>query len=123
MKTTDLAGDAAIMTRFQGLVAVFRARCRWVKRSIKLPPAANFIDDLVFAKLKRLGMPPSDVCDDATFIRRATLDIAGRLPTLEESGQFLADKDAAKRDRLIDRLVDSADYADYFANKWSRDPA
>ncbi|MBL9082337.1 MAG: DUF1549 domain-containing protein [Planctomycetales bacterium] len=119
VKTTDLAGDAAIMTRFQGLVAVFRSTVPLGQKVDKLPPSANFIDDLVFAKLKRLGMPPSEVCDDATFIRRATLDVAGRLPTPEESEQFLADKDPSKRDRLIDRLVDSGDYADYFANKWA----
>ena len=119
VKTTDLAGDAAVMTRFQGLVAVFRSTVPMGAKVESLPPPANFIDDLVFAKLKRLGMPPSAVCDDATFVRRATLDIAGRLPTLDETTKFLADKDPAKRDRLIDRLVDSPDYADYFANKWS----
>jgi hypothetical protein len=119
VKTTELAGDAAIMTRFQGLVSVFRATVPMGAKVDTLPPSKNFIDDLVFAKLKRLGMPPSAIADDSAFIRRATLDIAGRLPTAAETTEFLADKDAAKRDRLVDRLVDSADYADYFANKWS----
>ncbi len=119
VKTTDLAGDAAIMTRFQGLVGVFRSTVPLGQKVDKLPPSANFIDDLVFDKLQRLGMPPSAVCDDSTFIRRATLDITGRLPTLEETRAFLADKDVSKRDRLVDRLVDGGDYADYFANKWS----
>ena len=119
VKTTDLAGDAAIMTRFQGLVGVFRSTVPLGQKVDKLPPAVNFIDDLVFDKLQRLGMPPSAVCDDSTYIRRVTLDITGRLPTLEETRAFLADKDASKRDRLVDRLVDGGDYADYFANKWS----
>src|SRR5205814_8060934 len=77
------------------------------------------IDELVFKQLKAMGMPPSEVCDDATFLRRVTLDVAGRLPTVEEAKQFLADGDSAKRDRCIDRLIASGDYADYFANKWS----
>lgn len=119
VKTTDLAGDAAIMTRYQGLVAVFRATVPLGAKVDKLPPTRNFIDELVFAKLQRLGMPPSEVCDDATFLRRASIDIAGRLPTIEETETFLADKSPTKRDALVDRLVDSADYADFFANKWS----
>ncbi|MCE9605420.1 MAG: DUF1553 domain-containing protein [Planctomycetia bacterium] len=119
VKTTDLAGDAAIMTRFQGLVSVYRATVPMGAKVDQLPPTKNFIDDLVFAKLKRLGMPPSAVCDDSSFIRRTSLDIAGRLPTAAETTAFLADKDPAKRDRLVDRLADSSDYADYFANKWS----
>lgn len=119
VRTTDLSGDAAIMTRYQGLVGVFRATVPMGAQVAQVPPIKNPIDQLVFAKLQKLGMPPSAVCDDSTFIRRATLDIAGRLPTLEETQQFLADKDPTKRDRLVDRLVDSADYADYFANKWS----
>ena len=119
VRTTDLSGDAAIMTRYQGLVAVFRATVPMGAKVDDAVPVKNEIDAAVFAKLKKLGMPPSAVCDDSTFLRRATLDIAGRLPTLEETQQFLAEQDPAKRDRLIDRLVDSGDYADYFANKWS----
>lgn len=119
VKTTDIAGDVAIMTRYQGLVSVFRALVPLGEKIEKLPPSKNFIDDLVFQKLKTLGMPPSGLADDATFLRRVTVDVAGRLPTMEEAEAFLNDKDAAKRDKLIDRLVDSADYADYFANKWS----
>ena len=64
-------------------------------------------------------MPPSENCDDATFLRRVTIDIAGRLPTLDESNAFLADKTGNKRDKAIDRLLASPDYADNFANKWA----
>ncbi|OYV86829.1 MAG: S-layer protein, partial [Planctomycetia bacterium 21-64-5] len=119
--TFDLTGDVAVMARFQSQVSVFRAT---LPLGIEvadgsLPPRRNFIDELVFAKLKALGIPPSPVCDDATFVRRATLDIAGRLPTADEALAFVADADQQKRDKLIDRLLDSAGYADYFANKWS----
>ena len=84
-----------------------------------LPPERNLIDERVFSKLKVLGIPPSPLCDDATFLRRVSIDIAGRLPTEREVTAFLADRDPAKRDKLIDRLLDSPAYADYFANKWN----
>ena len=119
VQTQDLPGDAAIMARYQGHVAVFQASVPLGVQIAQMPPVRNFIDEKVFAKLKESGIPPSPVCDDATFIRRVTIDIAGRLPTLEEVQQFLADKDPHKRDRLIDRLLASPDYADYFANKWA----
>ncbi|HVX09680.1 MAG TPA: DUF1549 domain-containing protein [Pirellulales bacterium] len=119
--TLGLTGDVAVMARFQGQVSVFRATLPLgIEVADKdLPPRRNFIDELVFAKLKALGIPPSPLCDDATFVRRVSLDIAGRLPTGDEAQAFVADNDPQKRDKLIDRLLDSAGYADYFANKWS----
>lgn len=119
VKTLDLAGDVAIMARYQGQVAVFRASIPLGAKVEAFPPAKNFIDDLVFGKLKTLGIPPSAPCDDATFLRRTAIDIAGRLPTPDETKKFLADQDPAKRDRWIDELLASGAYADYFANKWS----
>jgi hypothetical protein len=112
-------GDVAIMVRYQGKVATFRATVPLGAMVETLPPSHNYVDDLVFAKLKAMGMPPSEPCDDATFIRRTSLDIAGRLPSLAETRRFLADTDPAKRDKLIDSLLESPEYADYFANKWS----
>ncbi len=115
----QLPGIVAVMARFQSQVDVFRATIPLGVAVVDLPPARNFIDELVFQQLKRLGLPPSPACDDATFLRRVTIDIAGRLPTRAEVEQFLSDKDANKDKRLVDRLLDSGDYADYFANKWS----
>jgi hypothetical protein len=112
-------GTVSVMVRYQGQVGVFQAVLPLGAPVETLPPVKNYIDELVFKQLKQVGMPPSAVCDDSTFIRRVTLDVAGRLPTPAEVTAFLADTDAAKRDKLIDRLVDSGDYADYFANKWS----
>jgi hypothetical protein len=112
-------GTVAVMARFQAHVDVFRATVPLGAPVANLPPAKNFIDELVFRQLQRLGLPPSGLCDDATFLRRATIDLAGRLPTREEAEQFLADKDPGKHDRLIDRLLEGGDHADYFANKWS----
>jgi hypothetical protein len=119
LKTLDLAGDVAVMARYQGQVTVFRASIPLGAAVESFPPAKNFVDELVFAKLKSLGVPPSAVCDDATFIRRTAIDIAGRLPTPDETRAFVADTDPAKRDRWIDGLLASESYADYFANKWS----
>lgn len=116
--TRELTGDVAIMARYQGQVGVFRATIPLGIAVDNLPPTKNFIDELVFKKLKTLGVPPSAVCDDATFIRRVSIDLSGHLPSPEETEAFVADQDPAKRDKLIDRLLDSPSYADYFANKW-----
>jgi len=119
VKTLDLTGEVAVMARYQGQVGVFRATIPLGVPVESTPEPKNFVDELVFAKLKTLGVPPSAVCDDATFIRRAAIDIAGRLPTPEETEKFLADTDSAKRERWVDTLLASTDYADLFANKWA----
>jgi hypothetical protein len=115
----DLPGDVAVMVRYQGKVATFRATVPLGAPVGVQPPVSNEIDRIVFAKLRTIGIPSSAVCDDGTFLRRATLDIAGRLPSAAEMKEFLADKDSGKRGKLIDRLVDSEGYAEYFANKWA----
>lgn len=117
--TAELTGSVAVMARYQGHVDVFRATVPLGIEVANLPSESNFIDTLVFKKLKALGLPSSKVCDDPTYLRRVTIDIAGRLPTLEETEQFLSDADPNKRINLVNRLLDSPDYADYFANKWS----
>jgi hypothetical protein len=115
---TDIPGDAAVMVRYQGHVAVFRATVPVGKPLDKVPAAQNFVDEHVFKKLKVLGLPPSPLCEDGPFLRRVSLDITGRMPTLEETKAFLADTAPDKRDRAIDRLLDSVDYAEFFAGKW-----
>lgn len=116
---SDIPGKAAIMLRYQGRVAVYNASVRMAATVDSLPPSKNFVDDFVFANLKAIGVPPSPVCDDATFLRRVTLDIAGRLPTQEEASAFFVSQETNKRDQVIDTLLRSPDYADYFANKWT----
>lgn len=119
VRVLDIAGRASVMVRYQGRIAVFSAAVPLGGPVESVPPAKNFVDEHVFANLKELGIPPSPVCDDATFLRRVTLDIGGRLPTSEESTAFLASDDPEKRDKRIDELLRSPEYADYFANKWS----
>ncbi|MFM8356937.1 MAG: DUF1549 domain-containing protein, partial [Verrucomicrobiota bacterium] len=119
LKAFNLPGEVAVMVRYQGKVTVFRGTLPLGAPVERLPLARNFIDELVFKQLRRVGMPPSDPCDDPTFLRRVTLDLAGRLPTPAEGVAFAADPAAARRDAVIDRLVASADHAEYFAQKWS----
>lgn len=118
VKMTGRPGDVAVMVRYQGQVGVFRATVPVGAPVDHLPVAKNFVDEMAFAKFTSLGLPPSGVCNDATFLRRVTLDIAGRLPTAAEAREFLADSGPAKRDQCIDRLLASEDYADLFAEKW-----
>jgi hypothetical protein len=120
VEATDQTGEAAIMARYMGQVSV----CR-ILRPHGAPLAAlpqfepiNFIDEHCAAKWKKLGLIPSPACDDATFLRRATVDICGRLPTVDEARQFLADPASDKRARLVERLLNSPDYPAYFAMKW-----
>lgn len=115
----DRPGEVAVMVRFQGHVNVFRASVPLGIPVTNLPPSRNYIDDQVFGKLKKLGIPPSELCDDATFIRRVSLDITGRLPTAAAARAFVESTDPGKRDKLIDQLLESPGYGDYFGNKWS----
>lgn len=117
--TSTSAGDVAVMARYQGQVAVFRASLPQGAEISKWPEPYNFVDEPVLAKLKTLGIPMAERCSDSEFLRRVTLDICGRLPTLEEVRSFLDSQDANKRAQVIDRLLDSSDYAEYFALKWN----
>lgn len=116
---TTGAGDVAIMARYQGRVSVFRASLPQGAQIAEWPKANNFVDEPVMAKLKALGIPMSPLSDDSEFLRRVTLDVTGRLPTLEETREFLGSMQSDKRSQLVDRLVDSPDYAEHFALKWS----
>jgi len=112
-------GTFAVMVRYQGQVATFRATIPLGAPVGELPPAQNFVDELVFKQLQKVGMPPSRLADDATFLRRVTLDVAGRLPFVGEVEAFRADPAPDRRRRVIERLLESREYAEYFANKWS----
>lgn len=82
------------------------------------PPENNFVDTAVFEKLKQLQILPSDLCTDDEFLRRVTLDLTGRLPTGEEAKAFLVDKTPTARTTLVDRLLDSDEFASFWALKW-----
>jgi len=81
--------------------------------------ANNYVDTLVHEKLKKLRLIPSEVCDDATFVRRAYLDIIGLLPPPEEARKFVGDSSADKRARLIETLTDRPEFAELWVMKWA----
>jgi hypothetical protein len=118
--TLALSGEAAIMARYQGHVATFRAT---VPLGVKTPDwqfaASTVVDNFTAKKWKDLGLVPSELATDEVFVRRAYLDLTGTLPTPKEVLAFVADKDAKKREALVDRLVDSPEFAYFFANKWA----
>src|SRR5262245_40202062 len=86
-------------------------------------PSANggraLIDRLVGAKLQELGLKPAGPADSAEFLRRASLDITGSIPSLEEVEKFLRDSAVDKRTKLVDDLLASEKYADHMATIWS----
>ena len=121
--TTARRGEATMLARYEGAYAastVFimgdRAGFEWVQR-----PVYNPIDELVDAKLKKVKVQASELCDDATFLRRAYLDLTGLPPTADQVRAFLADaRDSrAKRDAVIDSLVGSEAFIEQWSNKWA----
>jgi hypothetical protein len=117
-----LPGEAALMARYMNHIAVCDVSiplAGQVSESVYDElPVRNFIDELVWHKLRRLRITPSPPVDDARFLRRAHLDIIGRLPTPNEVRTFLQDEHPQKREVLIDRLLARSEYADFWANKW-----
>jgi hypothetical protein len=120
VRTLAMSGEAAVMARYQGHVTTFRAT---VPLGVKVPaydfPALTLVDRYTQKKWQELGLVPSELCTDEQFIRRASLDITGTLPTPEQVLAFSADKDPQKRAKLVDRLLETPEYAYFFANKWA----
>jgi hypothetical protein len=112
-------GHAVVRARYLGRVAsaliiVPDARARPVANVAR----KNFVDDLLMARWKQLDVRPPGPSADAKFIRRAYLHLVGTLPTPEEVRRFLANKDPAKRTKLIDDLLAQPAHADYWAIVW-----
>jgi hypothetical protein len=116
-------GEAAINVIFSNLVAFARVTSP-MPNSVDPKVFAgatrnNFIDELNLKKLETLRLPPSPLCTDNEFIRRAYLDAAGILPTPEEVERFVADSAPDKRANLIDAIVERPEFVDYWTYKWS----
>lgn len=116
-------GEAAALVRFEGNYAAApisilgnRSGYDW-----KPSPEHNLIDGFVNAKLQRMKLLPSGPADDAEFLRRASLDIAGVPPTIAEVNQFIADttEPVAKRAAMVDQLLSRPEYVEHWTLKWS----
>ena len=102
-------GETAIMVRTLGKAVA--ARIAVIEKPLKDYPAVprnNFIDELIFAKLKRVHIVPSPLSSDSEFLRRVYLDTVGLLPTLDESERFLQSKDPQKASQTHRRTGRSA---------------
>lgn len=117
------AGEGTIMARHVGRIATWTAP---VVRAGKIDPAAYAalprptpFDEPVWRKLATMNMLPGPRAPDSTLLRRASLDLVGRLPTPEEARRYLADSDPDKRARLVAALLERPEYADFQANKWA----
>ena len=121
VRAGESPGAVAVMATYMGQVDVFRAIIPRAEVIREYPDVAeiNFIDRHVNDQLRKLNLLPSPPADDATFLRRAYLDIIGTLPTAAEARGFLEDKDPDSRARLVNQLLQRPEFADYWALKWS----
>ena len=115
-------GEATLLVRYQGKfstipVTILNPKPGFIWKPL---PQYSYIDQHIDAKLQKLKLQPSALTDDATFLRRVTLDLTGALPTPEDVRAFLADPTPSrlKRSKKIDKLIASPAYADHWTVKW-----
>ena len=109
-------GEVSIVVSFQGLVDTVVLTMPYDRQvdSAQFAQRFNEIDAHVMNKLEELRIPPSPLCDDATFLRRVMLDLTGTLPTADEVREFVAEAAENKRERLVDRLLERPEFVDYW---------
>ena len=119
--TAQNRGEAFIMARFDThtvgthfIVLPKNLQFAWNEL-----PENNYIDGHMHNKFKNLRIIPSELCTDEEFIRRVTLDVTGRLPTVEEYNAFLANVDPTKREKLVDELLTRKEFVEIWVMKWA----
>jgi hypothetical protein len=128
--TTNGLGQASALVRYEGQAALATFVLPYEQKAqLAGWTNQNFIDELAAAKFRELGIEPSGLCSDATFLRRAFLDAIGEIPSVAETRDFIASKDPQKRAHMVDRLLgltgdpklDTFDdaYAAWWTLKWS----
>jgi len=119
--TAGNRGEAFVMARFEThtVGSQFITLPKGLAFQWANPPAANVIDELIHAKLQKLRINPSAICTDEEFLRRASLDICGVLPTSDEYRSFMASADPQKRAALVDQLLVRKEFVDLWVMKWS----
>lgn len=114
-------GEVAVTAEYRSLMAT--AQVIFLDRAPgfawRPPPENNYIDHFIFDKLKLLRIKPSPPAGDSEFLRRAYLDLTGELPPPGAVRRFLADRDPGKRTRLINDLLDSPEFVDWWTMKWT----
>ncbi|QDU89694.1 hypothetical protein Pla175_30890 [Pirellulimonas nuda] len=115
----NLAGQHTAVVRFGGQAVSFSVSSPLGAEPPVLPASAsaNWVDEEVNAKLLALRLAPAGPCGDRQFIRRVTLDLAGRLPEPAEVERFVADASATKRAELIDALLESDGFTEYWTHR------
>ena len=119
--TAGARGEAFIMARFGTFavgsqVIVIPDKLQYTRPTLQ---EDNYIDKLVHDKLHKLRILPSGICDDATFLRRASLDIIGLLPEAELASRFLANTAPDKRTQLVDELLGRKEFIEMWVMKWA----
>ncbi len=114
-------GEAFVMARFETHTVGrhFITLPKGIQYADPKTPELNFVDTLVYNKLKKLRIVPSGVCSDEEFLRRASLDICGVVPTIEEYNKFMADQDPKKREKLVDDLINRKEFVELWVMKWA----
>jgi len=116
-------GEMAVLVRYEGLYAAREVVVMGDRAGFQFAamPEHNVVDRHVNAKLERMKIAPSDLCTDAEFLRRVSLDLTGQPPTADKVRAFLADgtESRKKREALIEELLASPGYADYWGNKFA----
>jgi hypothetical protein len=116
-------GEAAVLVRYEGNYAATTLTVMGDREGFvwEEPPANNRIDELVAAKLGRTKTLPSPLAGEYEFVRRLYLDLTGLPPTPEQVQAFVDDDrdTVAKRKALVDQLIGSDDYIEYWTNKWA----
>ena len=118
--TADKRGEAFILARYETYAVGLQALVVPKDLEFTFPDVAanNYVDEHVYTKLKKLRIAPSELCDDATFLRRLYIDMIGILPTPAEVKDFQADLSSGKRDRVVDELLNRPEFADMWVMKW-----
>lgn len=115
-------GEATLLVRYEGKLSTIPVTILNPKPGFvwSNPVAYNSVDKFIDAKLQRLKIQPSPVTDDASFLRRASLDLTGQLPSPDAIRAFLADPapSRVKRTQMIDKLIGSEAYVDHWTTKW-----
>ena len=119
--TAGQRGEAYIMARFatHTVGSQYIVLPKGLKFSFPPQTPVNYVDELVNAKLQKLRMAPSAVCDDETFLRRVYLDLTGTLPTTEDYQRFVPSPDPQKRLKLIDELLERKEFTEIWVQYWA----